>query len=111
MNALTVNSNGIPFNIKLVNEGEQYGLNNRLTHDKEDPLVEFYDARFPHTDLGQFVTRYSLSTLTEDGKKGGLNLQGGIPDWYVSEEAMNQVRDWLKSINSPSNGNAKKLKF
>ena len=109
MNTLTVESNGIPFNIKLVNQGEQYGLNNKLTHDNKDPLVEFYDARYSHGELGQFVTRYSLSTLTEDGKKGGLNLQGGVPDWYVSEEAMNKVRDWLKSITSPQLG--KKLKF
>lgn len=109
MNTLTVESNGIPFNIKLVNQGENYGLNNKLTNDNEDPLVEFYDARYPHTELGQFVTRYSLSTLTEDGKKGGLNLQGGVPDWYVSEDAMNQVRDWLKSLNTQQLG--KKLKF
>ena len=109
MHTLTVESNGISFNIKLVNQGENYGLNNKLTNDNEDPLVEFYDARYPHTELGQFVTRYSLSTLTEDGKKGGLNLQGGVPDWYVSEDAMNQVRDWLKSLNTQQLG--KKLKF
>lgn len=109
MNTLTVESNGIPFNIKLVSQGEKYGLNNKLIHDKEDPLVEFYDARYPHTELGQFVTRYSLNTLTEGDKKGGLNLQGGVSDWYMSEEAMNQVRGWLTLIHSPQHG--KKLKI
>lgn len=41
MSLITINSRGIDFNVKIVRNGENYGLNNVLTHDKDDPLVEF----------------------------------------------------------------------
>ena len=80
--------------VRLVEEGGKYGLNGILTHDEADPLVEFFDTRYEHTDLGQFVTRYYSSTLLKS--EGGLNLDGRISDWSVGESCMNRVRDWLR---------------
>ena len=80
--------------VRIVEYGDNYGLNDALTHKGERPLVEFYDTRHEHTDLGQFVTRYSLGTLI-DGE-GGLNLQGGVPTWSINEPCMNRIRDWLR---------------
>lgn len=81
--------------VRLVLEGEAYGKDNCLTHAKAEPLVEFYDTRHPETDLGQFVSRYYLSTLLERALTDGLCLQGGVPSWTVSAGAMRQVQVWL----------------
>ena len=90
------------FNVRVVNKGDKYGLNNVLTHNEDKPLVEFYDVRYPHTEFGQFVSRYYVSTiLGDDGygpKDSGLNLHGGVPEWTVSKEDMDTVRGWLKTI-------------
>lgn len=80
--------------VRIVEHGDNYGLNDALTHKGERPLVEFYDTRHEHTDLGQFVTRYFLGTLI-DGE-GGLNLQGGVPTWSINEPCMNRIRGWLR---------------
>lgn len=80
--------------IRLVEKGDKYGLNDILTHGEADPLIEFFDTRYAHTDLGQFVTRYYLSTLLKS--ESGLNLDGRISDWSVGEACMNRVRDWLR---------------
>ncbi len=80
--------------VRIVEHGDNYGLNDALTHKGERPLVEFYDTRHEHTDLGQFVTRYFLGTLI-DGE-GGLNPQGGVPTWSINEPCMNRIRDWLR---------------
>lgn len=98
MKILNIESNKIPFLVRVVEERETYGLNNCLVHDKKEPLVEFYDARYNHTPFGQFVSRYYMDTLLKT--KEGLNLDGGIPDWQVDKENMDKVRDWLKAPSS-----------
>ncbi len=88
------------FNVRVVNKGDKYGLDFCLTHEEDKPLVEFYDVRYPHTEFGQFVSRYYVSTiLGDDGygpKDSGLNLHGGVPEWTVSERHMDIVRAYLK---------------
>lgn len=78
------------FEVGIVQKGGAYGLNKCLTHTKDDPLVEFYTAK------GQFVSRYYLSTLMES--TGGLNLEGNVPEWQISNEGMNRVRYWLMTV-------------
>jgi len=79
--------------VRIVEKDDKYGVDDCLDNDGT-PLVEFYDTRYEHTDLGQFVTRYFLGTLI-DGE-GGLNLQGGVPTWSINEPCMNRIRDWLR---------------
>jgi hypothetical protein len=90
---------GIPFNVKVVKRGESYGRGGCLTHDRDDALVEFYDARYEGKyedwDNGQFVSRYFTSTLLED-ETGGLCLDGGVRDWFVTDDNMRQVRNFIK---------------
>ena len=100
---MTVVSNGIPFHARLVKQGETYGLNRCLTHDKSDSMVEFYDARYVKgfESLGQFVSRYYVKTLldtTWGDARRGLNLQSDIPDWYIDTGAMTKVFEWLEWI-------------
>ena len=52
-----------PFRIRVVMSGENYGRDDCLTHEGSEPLVEFFDKRFPHTPNGQFVSRYYLETI------------------------------------------------
>lgn len=80
--------------VRIVEKGDKYGLNDALTHKGERPLVEFYDTRHEHTDLGQFVTRYFLGSLTEG--EGGLYLDGCEPEWTIHRPCMNRIRDWLR---------------
>ena len=63
----------------------------RARHDYErGTVIEIYDTRHPHTDLGQFVTAYSAATLAD--LSGRLSLHGGIPDWTMSAEETAALR-------------------
>lgn len=94
-----INDGGRPWVVRLVFSGMAYGLDFKLTHDKEKPLVEFYDARFEHTPYGQFVSRYYAETLLEGYEKGrtagGICLEGSVPEWNVSGGALGRVLDWV----------------
>lgn len=83
------------FNVRIVRTGDKYGLNNCLINDKE-PMVEFYDSRYPHDKYGQFISRYYVSTLKRH--KGGLDLYGGEPAWQVSAEGMKKVVKYLEKV-------------
>ena len=94
--ARVVNNAGRAFNVRLVRKGDRYGLDNCLVHDKDDPLIEFWDATYEHDarftpGLGQFVSRYFLATLTgQDGFGGdrrgssGIDLCGHVAAWKVT---------------------------
>jgi len=93
------------FNVRVVNYGDKYGRDFCLTHDEQKPLVEFYDSRYPHTEFGQFVSRYYVETILGEDKwgraEGGLCLDGGNADsWTVSAEDMDIVRSYLKGYTA-----------
>ena len=93
------------FNVRVVNKGDKYGRDFVLTHEEDKPLVEFYDSRYPHTEFGQFVSRYYVSTLLGEDKygraEGGLCLDGGnANEWTVSERHMGIVRSFLKGATA-----------
>ena len=96
-NRITVtNENGMTFNVQIVLEGESYGLEGSLTA-KAD-LIEFYDARYEGEvfgEMGQFVSRYYVETIREHGRGVGLDLDGGVADWTVDAEAMDEVIDFV----------------
>jgi len=82
---LSLDDNGdyAPINVRVVHPGDAYGLDDVLINDGE-AMVEFYDARYPHTEHGQFVSRYRLSTLNGHAPGTGIDLDGGVPDWSVT---------------------------
>ena len=85
-----------PFRIRVVMSGENYGRDDCLNHEKSEPLVEFFDKRFPHTPNGQFVSRYYLETIMNISD--GLNLDGGVDAWKVSKEGIYFVKEKLKEL-------------
>lgn len=108
-NILKVESQGIKFNVRILREGDKYGLNHCLTHETSKPLVEFYDTRYPHTEFGQFVTRYNMDTLLNMPSNVGLDLAGDVSDWKINASAMNEVVSWLFVENNKDN--SKKMKM
>jgi len=100
---------GIPMAAKLVPVGRRYGKDMCVEHLplpnhelKDDPMVEFYDLRWDHTALGQFISRYYVSTLL--GRPiSGLCLDGGVPDWHISERNFSFVMFELDLVYPRSN--------
>lgn len=82
--------------VRLVEQGDRYGRDDCAVRQEAEPLVEFYDARFPVTDLGHFVSRYHVSTILEGTK--GLLLDTGSSEWHISDRGMNEVRSWLRRV-------------
>ncbi len=98
MNTLKVtNYNGLSFNVHIIRKGDSWGRTNSLIHDEDTPMIEFYDTRYDHTPLGQFVSTYYADTLFNRDPHSGLDLDSGIPSWTVDGDAMNQVIEWLQS--------------
>jgi len=102
------NANGREFFVRTVMKGDRYGLEDCLTHEKDDPMVEFYDWKYANQKTfgprGQFVSRYCLSTLAKQ-MGGGLCLDGGIPEWRVDAGAMREVWDLVKRLDQAIKGN------
>jgi hypothetical protein len=86
------------FIVRIVRQYDRYGRQAALVHRKEDPLVEFYDSRYPFTPLGQFITRYYRQTLlnTQDGPL--VLLDTGNPDWQVPAPAMRILKERLEEL-------------
>ena len=99
-----MNNRGRYFNVRIVFRGDCYGLDYCLTHIQDNPLVEFYDETYidKFGELGQFISRYSVSTLLDNKQGYGLNLDGGIFEWSIDGETMDLVREWLLSMTKPA---------
>ena len=89
------------FAVVVVTQGDQYGLNDCLTHDRPGPMVEFYDTKSAGKDgfapHGQFVSRYNLTALlgVDDWSRisygkdhSGLDLCGHVSCWYVERDEL-----------------------
>jgi len=105
-----ISESGRQFNVRLVRKGERYGLNDCLTHEKDQPMVEFYDASQDSAKFGargQFISRYYLDTLTGadrfsrgDVRDGGrLCLHGAIPAWDLDGPAAAMAVNWAVAEN------------
>lgn len=104
------NSQGLTFLVTVVRQGERYGHNKQLTHDQADPLIEVYDLTQANTPKrggfggfgpeGQFVSRYDASTLA--GGTGGIDLQGGVPEWRIDAAAFAPVRALARKVADPN---------
>lgn len=93
-----INQYGIPFNVRIVQQGDRFGRQGCLEHPDRMPLIEFYDARYTdHADWsgrGQFVTSYYLDTFFQIQNRGVM-LDGGIPDWQLGWIEVQTVQKWF----------------
>ena len=83
------------FNTKIIPTGGAYGRDDCLTN-QGAPLIEFYDPRYQHTPVGQFVSRYNVNTIIDH--TGGLWLYGGVDEWTVSAADMYEIKVWLSKM-------------
>lgn len=90
------NSQGVPFNVRLCRVGDSYGLKQCLINEYKEPMIEFYDARYMDgrfEELGQFVSRYLLSTFLQ--VENGVDLYSGVDAWTVNGDNVQDIKDWL----------------
>jgi hypothetical protein len=87
-------SNNITWTARIVNVGDKYGLNFALTNDKK-PMIEFYDTRYQHTEFGQFVGRYNLSTFFGIEQGSGLLLDTMSKNWYLDASTVEAIKNWV----------------
>lgn len=82
------------FNIRIVTRGDGYGVNDSVIHDRDDFLVEFYDATFTrHGPRGYFVSRYFGITIL--GCRDGLLLDGSS-GLTISHDGIREVQRYLR---------------
>jgi len=87
----------LDWTVRVVFKGDRYGLNWCLTHDEDEPMIEFYDAEYDfYVDLdgrvlGQFVSRYNADTLLRRDLNRGLCLHGGVPKWSIDKVCLNVI--------------------
>lgn len=97
--------------VRMVFPGETYGQWNSDAHDfvltwepdkeahmvNREILVEFFDLECDNFEpySAQFVSRYPATSLRES-KPVGLDLDGGVPKWAISDKGMQSVQRWLR---------------
>jgi hypothetical protein len=105
-------SQNVPMLVRIVLPGQYYGRDNVVLNDSKEHLVEFFDTRYPffkNTDgeiLGQFISRYYLTTLLES-KNEGICLDGGNRIWDVDTNSFNKVIDYLVQFQNTLTKNSK----
>lgn len=102
---------GRPFLVRIVREGERYGLNDCLTHDDKHargPLVEVYDLTHANApgrfgERGQFVSRYYVRDFLAASLRGtrGIDLDGGVPVWKLDAAALADACAWIREAIAP----------
>nr|BAR28732.1 hypothetical protein [uncultured Mediterranean phage uvMED] len=86
-------------------------FNVTLTKEKNAKYITFYDSRFIRgfSKLGQQVAKYYMNTLLgKDGFGGsivnrGLDLYGGVDDWYIDSKASNKLINWIEKTKHKLN--------
>ncbi len=101
---IITNDQGRSFLVRVVMKGDRYGLDDCLTHDKADPLIELYDQTYAGKKgfgpRGQFVSRYYATTLADHPTGQGLCLDGGIPVWSIDGKAAAPVIEMARKLSA-----------
>lgn len=86
------------FNVRVIKEGERYGLFDCFVHDNKKPLVEFFDSRSVFSDvLGMFVSRYFCDSFLKIPDGQGILLDTGSKDWQLDSEQVSLAKEFVMS--------------
>lgn len=97
-----------PWNIALIEKGDHYGYENSRVHDKDDPLVLFYDRR----QNDQLAGSYYLSTILAIPEYQGLTIDDSVPSWTASDLVIDSIRKaWGPVTNADRYAEAKDQVF
>lgn len=92
-----VASNNQSYKVRVVQKGDRFGRNHVLTHDKADPMVEFYLSNEGTDRDDYFISRYYLSTFRDIPYRQGLCLDGGQREFDLDKFDIAFVKAWLYS--------------
>ena len=92
-NIIKITSHNVPYVVRVVIKGDKYGMHPEgIVHDKEEPLVEFYDNRKEASLLGDFLARYSLSYVLATDT---FNFNSDNDNYYILDEDITHLRSLL----------------
>lgn len=89
------NDKGRKFLARIIKKGDRYGLNDKLVN-KGETMIEISDlthAKFG--PRGQLVAQYRARDL--ESHQGGLDIQGGVPEWKLDAAAMAPIVDLARA--------------
>lgn len=86
---------GIPLLARLVKPGEMYGTRHSRIHAGPDLLIEVYDTRHDHTDLGRVVARYLAYEVMHKDSLVCMSITGLEYD-VIDASAHIDIRSWLR---------------
>lgn len=93
------NDSGFVFNVKIIKAGDKiHSTSSELVHSGK-PIVEFYDKRYDHTSLGQFVSSHFIDDILETADDLDFCLNPDSKDWSLSGFKMRQVKYHLSNIS------------
>lgn len=84
---------GITLIARLVRAGELYGNRHARIHSGLGPMVEIYDTREYHTDVGKLIGRY---LVTEIMTRDQLFCKDCKDMAMVDSSALLELRSWLR---------------
>lgn len=102
-------ANGTPFTVVYIPAGVAGPNPARTPASNTRSTVEFYDARHPHSEHGQFTGGYyyveTILGTDEHARpgagQGGLCLDGGNASvWSLDAASMDVVRTWLRALET-----------
>lgn len=96
---LEIDDNGdyAPMVARYIPTGGAYGAGGTLTADQ--PMVEFYDTRHPHTEYGQFVARYNVATFVEGSDTFvPMALHAGVGGWALTGYARAVIGESVRTL-------------
>ena len=102
-----INNEEIPINVRVVHRGDTYSRD-ELIYQSDEPLVEFYDARFTkdHCWRGQFINRYLLSALQDHLDEWpietGIGLDDSSEHWHITGRNLMKAVDYALSTMKPN---------
>lgn len=90
----SIHNGNITINVVVTTNPQK---NSKYTH-----LIKFFDARYPQTSSGQFISEYYSRTFLEHS--GGLNLAMDCSEnWFLSQENVRHLQNWLRKITYQAN--------
>ncbi len=93
---LNLRDRGIHWQVRVVREGDRYGLDGQLVRSDAEPCVEFWDMD-QFKGIGQFVSRYYLNTVRDIPMGQGFTLDFSVHRWHLSAAGMNTVKKFLEN--------------
>lgn len=92
------NEAGRRFEVRCIRQGDRYGLNACLVHDRDEPLVELTEVPItgPLSPPGPgLVARFPARTFLDRGPGSDLWLCGRDAAWRLAPDQIRQVREWI----------------